>query len=347
MDATRRKMLGVMGWGIAAMGLPGSAGAEERRPFRVLGGEAPRVEVTGQPSDDLRRFLAEVKHGPARAFKGLTVVWLLGRDHAAARDIETLEEARGRGELVITEREHASVPDLIVENRGPRNVLLLAGEVLLGGKQNRVLREDVLLPAKSGARALGVYCVEAGRWNEGRKDFGASGGFAAPAMRAQVMAKAEQRRVWEAVDLYTRAAAAPSPTASYQAVHDKPEVKALQKEAEGALDGRSAPGSVGAGVFSGETLVGLDLFASAALFARLWPKLLRAHVLETYRHPVLAPLTESAARGRVDELLAQAARADGVLHGNAGIGQIFEFRLGGPRGAALLTTDTVVHLAIL
>lgn len=39
---------------------------------------------------------------------------------------------------------------------------LLAGEILLGGKQNRVLTEDILLPPGSGPRNVGVYCVEGG-----------------------------------------------------------------------------------------------------------------------------------------------------------------------------------------
>ena len=60
----------------------------------------------------------------------------------------------------------------------------------------------------------------------------------------------------------------PSATGSYQAIHDKPEVQAHQKDVEGALDLRTVAGAQGAAVFAAETLVGLDLFQDPSLFAR-------------------------------------------------------------------------------
>ena len=82
-----------------------------------------------------------------------------------------------------------------MENRGKAHVLLLAGEILVGGKQNRVLREDILLPPLSGPRPIGVYCVEQGRWNEGRRDFESKSTFADPGLR---------RKVYDRVDQQTR-----------------------------------------------------------------------------------------------------------------------------------------------
>src|SRR6185312_11829911 len=97
--------------------------------------------------------------------------------------------------LLITERGSATVPELIVDNRGKLHVLLLAGEILVGGKQNRVLKEDVLLPPASGARNLGVYCVEQGRWNIGRTDFDSKSTLASPSLRSRLMQKADQAQV--------------------------------------------------------------------------------------------------------------------------------------------------------
>ena len=116
------------------------------------------------------------------------------------------------------------MPELIVENRSKSHVLLLAGEILLGGKQNRVLSEDILLPPASGPRNIGVYCVEQGRW-AGRAHFDAKGSFAAPGLRSSVMEKAPQGRIWAEVERYARRAQAASPTQSYQEVYEKPEVR--------------------------------------------------------------------------------------------------------------------------
>ena len=125
--------------------------------------------------------------------------WLVGGAPASTVTIETLEEARASGALAITERAAPTVPELVVENRGKAHVLLLAGEILVGGKQNRVLREDILLPPLSGPRPIGVYCVEQGRWNEGRRDFESKSSFADPGLRRKVYDRVDQQSVWSAV----------------------------------------------------------------------------------------------------------------------------------------------------
>src|SRR5205823_7096727 len=137
----------------------------------------------------------------------LQVFSLQAKAPAPPLGVLTLDEARKEGSLLITERADASVPELVVENRAKSHVLLLAGEILIGGKQNRVLREDILLPPLSGERPIGVYCVEQGRWNEGRKEFESKGSFAQPGLRSKLMERADQGRVWDSVAKAARAAA--------------------------------------------------------------------------------------------------------------------------------------------
>ena len=239
------------------------------------------------------------------------------------------------------------MPELLVDNRGKVAVLLLAGEILVGGKQNRVLKEDLLLPPSSGARNIYVYCVERGRWNEGRKDFESKSSFAQPGVRAYLMRKAPQSDVWSAVGRAAREAQASSPTDSYQQIYEQPEVKAHLADLERGLASAAAPGAYGAAAFTGSGLSGLDLFHAPALFAREWPKLLRAHAVEAYRQPRPAEWPEATLRGRIEALLGAAARTEGTLRGNAGVGQLFEFRLDRAQGAALLFEGRAVHTAIL
>jgi hypothetical protein len=101
----------------------------------------------------------------------------------------------------------------------------------------------------------------------------------------------------------------------------------------------------GAAVFVGSELAGVDCFHSPALFAREWPKLLRAYALDAYGGG--SGWDETAGRGRVEGLLRGAAQVEGALRGNAGVGQLFEFGIGRGWGAALIFENAVVHLAIL
>ena len=347
MTTRRREFLRICG--LAAAGAVASPTVADASRVRILSaaGDGDRPIRAGQVSPDFRRFMAGIRVGSAGAHGGLLVFWLNAKELPAALEVSTLDEARAKASLVITEREQATVPELLVDNRGKTAVLMLAGEILVGGKQNRVLKEDVLLPPLSGPRNLAVYCVERGRWNEGRRDFESKSSFAQPGVRAHLMRKAPQSQVWSAVSQAARAAGAPSPTDSYQQIYEKPEVKSHLADVERGLDATVAAGACGAAVFTGGGLSGLDLFHAPALFSREWPKLLRAHAVEAYRQPRPTEWPEAKLRGLVEALLGGAVRTEGTLHGNAGVGQLFEFRLDQAQGAALLFEGHAIHTAIL
>jgi hypothetical protein len=349
MDTKRRQfLLGCSAGVVGAVTAPGWAWADR---IRVLGEPADldRPLRGGQTSRDLGRWLDSVRLGVAAVHGALFIIWLTAKETSPSLEVSTLDEARKSGALAITERAQASVPELIVENRGKVHVLLLAGEILLGGKQNRVLREDILLPALSGARAIGVYCVEQGRWNEGRKDFESKGSFAQPALRSKLMERADQLQVWDAVARSAREAApaTPSPTQSYQALYDDGKIQAHIGEVERAVSLRPPVTAHGAAVFVGSAVPGVDLFHSPSLFTREWPKILRAHALEAYGKAIAPDVSEVQRRAQVQDLLTQASRAEGSLRGNAGVGQLFEFRAGPSRGVALLFEGRAIHTAIL
>jgi hypothetical protein len=343
MTTTRRDVL--RGLGLAAVGAvvaPGRAWADR---IRIL--EAPTAALAPgiERCPELERLATSLTLGGWRERGALAVGWLHAAAPAAPLDVATLDEAHAAGVLVVTERAQATVPDLIVDNRGKRPVLLLAGEILLGGKQNRVLAEDVLLPPRSGPRNIGVYCVEAGRWSGSSPRFDSKGTFAPSRLRSEVLDRADQQRVWGAVSNYAAQAAAPSATQSYEAVVEQPEVQAHVRRVEEDLD-RPPAGAIGAAAFAGPRLAGLDVFQNAALFARLWPKLLRAHAVETYRG--VAARSESKERDtRLRAVLGALQRARGQSRRNVGDGAIFEFRLNDLRGSALTLADQVVHVAVV
>ena len=123
-------------------------------------------------------------------------------------------------------------------------------------------------------------------------------------------------------------------------------MKTHLEQATRSFDPPAAPAAVGAAVFVGSNLAGVDCFHSPGLFARQWPKLLRAYALDAYR---AAPggWDEGAARSHTDGLRCAAARVDGSARGNVGVGRLFEFTLDRRRGAAMLFEGRAIHLAIL
>ena len=74
----------------------------------------------------------------------------------------TLEEALAKGFVEVHETD--TVSQLVVENKGKEEVFVHAGDIVKGGKQDRVVTASFVLPAQSKKIEMPVYCVEAGRW---------------------------------------------------------------------------------------------------------------------------------------------------------------------------------------
>ena len=120
----------------------------------------------------LAATLASITLGPAVVIDNLTMFPLLRTGaNPASLEYSVLDEALAAGVAEITEvSEHGSVPELKFVNRGPKPVLLVDGEELLGAKQNRIVNLTILVAANS-ALTIPVSCVEAGRWRSSSRAF--------------------------------------------------------------------------------------------------------------------------------------------------------------------------------
>jgi hypothetical protein len=81
----------------------------------------------------------------------------------------SLQEALAKGSVQVVET--GRVNELQIENTGPEAVFIQAGDIVKGGRQDRVLTVSLLLAAKSGRVPIASFCVEQGRWSaRGRED---------------------------------------------------------------------------------------------------------------------------------------------------------------------------------
>ncbi len=214
----------------------------------------------------------------------------------SAGSVRILE--RGRVEPAVMRRRNPvrpepqggpSVNELVLVNESSQPLILLAGEVVFGGKQNRVIGADLVVPPKSDPIPLTVFCVEHGRWSAGGSGFDAAELMAHPEIRRQAQLFKSQQGVWESVARSAKAADAAAPTSNYAEVMASPRVrgdwdgiaKSIQSDFEREilekLRGEDAAGVVVA--INGELVWG-DVFSSEDLFRKYWPKLLRSYVVE-------------------------------------------------------------------
>src|SRR5688572_16270867 len=85
--------------------------------------------------------------------------------HKTVGKYVTLDEAMKKNMVKVTEHDRGEVSTLFIENVSTDTVMILAGEVVQGGKQDRMVGQDVVLNPKSGKKDLSVFCVEHGRWS--------------------------------------------------------------------------------------------------------------------------------------------------------------------------------------
>ncbi len=191
----------------------------------------------------------------------------------------------------------AEVNRLVLANNSGRPLILLAGEIVTGGKQDRVVGKDRIIPANSDPIELSVFCVEPHRWVETSNRFG---GFdflmVQPSVRKQAMANKDQQAVWDEVARSRMAVAAATPTASQVMGGTSSYAVTMQdRYVQQEVDGVAAPmersydklkselqaqKAVGAIVAINGEIVWADVFASASLFDKYWPKLIRSYAAE-------------------------------------------------------------------
>jgi hypothetical protein len=103
----------------------------------------------------------------------------------------TLQEAMARNTARVIET--GSVNELQIENTGTEDVFIQSGDIVKGGKQDRVLTVSLVLPPKSGKVGIASFCVEQGRWTARGKEnvaMFASSADAMPSREAKLAMKA-------------------------------------------------------------------------------------------------------------------------------------------------------------
>jgi hypothetical protein len=286
------------------------------------------VMNAGQMGGGDLRVLAPISHG------NLTIFPVVG---AGANDnvhLLTLDEGLRLGTVTVTEtgavrplvrghvRQQSSqgeVNRLVLMNDSDRPLLLLAGEIVTGGKQDRVIGADRIIPAKSGPVDLSVFCVEPGRWVASSDHFGTMAKqMAQPSVRTKAMAEKSQQQVWDSVgeargvasgliaNSAPAAAQSVEVTSSYAKVMDMPEVQKEVTKMAGDYDGMlrelKKTNARGVVVAINGRIIWADVFANNELLEKYWQKLVRSYAAEALSSHSGVTADEKSAQRFIDQL---------------------------------------------
>jgi hypothetical protein len=216
--------------------------------------------------------------------ESLALVPIVDAEKPADQDLLVLDEAMGKKLVRITEFDEGNVNSLNLQNRADKPVFLLAGEVIIGGKQDRIIGRNTIIPAKTTLQ-VPVYCVEHGRWDDKTKEFTTAGALAHGRLRAQA-SYATQQDVWNEVAEKNEKRATKSSTDTYRKVAAQ-QVDGTNKTWEKRVDdalaklpAKDRDRMIGYAVSLNGKVATIDVFESPKLFRKLEKKLVRSYVTE-------------------------------------------------------------------
>jgi hypothetical protein len=179
----------------------------------LLAGWVLALAACSEPQAGEERVRLDDHHtlGAPVAVSNLTVWPVFSDRPLELGEFLTLPEALAEGLAEV--REAGQVNRLVVENKADLPILICAGTVVTGGRQDRQIGQDFVVQANAITR-LDAFCVEQGRWSPSRAGVRTDGkflgaeGVALRSVRSAGQYEQAQDLVWEKVaEVKTGAAA--------------------------------------------------------------------------------------------------------------------------------------------
>jgi hypothetical protein len=291
---------------------------------------------------------SNIKLGDPLTFRALAILPVYHAKSYPEVEYSTLARGISSGKVFVVESTDLTVPTLRVLNSAPFPSLMLGGEEVVGGYQNRFVNTTILVAAAS-MMDLPVSCVEQGRWHElsGAFDLGElaypslrriNSAHVATSFESNGNAEGDQNTIWEEISGRQAREGTQSATGALHASYEQRSTELSAVEA--ALP--YPPGQpIGAVALIGSRSHCADIFDSAKTCQEYWPRLVRSYFLDAVESPLEHPSIGSAQR-----LLQRARASRHVAFKSPGLG--FDIRLSGNGivGSALALGETVVHAAV-
>jgi hypothetical protein len=192
-------LLAVMLLGVLALGPTFADGDKKKESdskvkkksrFRTRVADKPEPEKNTWSEGDRK---VEVGEGIKAARSSLAVfpIYESGGPRTHAYEIISFAEAMATGKFKVEEK--GSVGEVEVTNNTGKYVTILSGEMIFGGRQDRIVAYDRLIPPEKDKKVpVKVFCVEAGRWASGDAPGKKSGDFSCGRSRKKLSSKSKK-----------------------------------------------------------------------------------------------------------------------------------------------------------
>ncbi|MEQ1604296.1 MAG: DUF6569 family protein [Pyrinomonadaceae bacterium] len=251
--------------------------------------------------------------------KNLTIFLIHGKDQNTKGNVMTLQEAMERKLFVVYET--SAVNELEVENLSKtQDVFIQSGDIVKGGKQDRVLAVSIIIPARSGRVKIDAFCVESGRWEKrGGEDAGkftsSNDRIVSKELKVAANASRSQQDVWSEVskaqeklsnnvgDVVNSGVSRSSLQLSLENKKVVANVDEYIRNLSSIADGKSDV--IGYAFAINGKINSADVYVSNALFKKVWLKNLKATATEAVSESrgvrLAEPVKADAIKGFMDD----------------------------------------------
>jgi hypothetical protein len=268
-----------------------------------------------------------VDYDSAMEFKNLRIIPIRpknGFGNGVPRVI-SLSQAIKQGIATITERGSASTENvhyLRINNHSDQTIYVSSGELVSGGRQDRIIAQDTLLEPSGRDQYVSAMCVEELRWSDKEKKFSYQG-YANPSLRKVLDESKNQVLIWREISKQLGESNIPNKSSAYLSrVADKKMMqlndeyyqyfKAKFKTADSSI--------VGFVCMSGDKVIGSDIYASRDLFYNQLDPLLKGYCDQAVYMGKPLTITRDEEKVYMDKLLTDKFTQEAFIKEN---GKIF------------------------
>src|SRR5207253_6987729 len=227
--------------------------------------------------------------------ENLAIFLFHGSDEIDGGAYASLTDAFEKKHVLV--HETGTVGQLEVENLSKTfDIFIQAGDVLKGGRQDRIVAIDFIIPARSGRIPIPAFCVKMGRWHkrgfeDAAKFTSSTHSVHAKSIRLAAKRTMDQNDVWHSIaesqkelgSALKKSVHAPASPTSYQLSVEDSALERKKREYDEKLRGitENRPDAIGYAFYVNSERNSADIYGSTQLFHKLWKKLLDVAILES------------------------------------------------------------------
>jgi hypothetical protein len=230
----------------------------------------------------------------------------------------TFSEALHKRKIKLTEMQFENGADvnwLQVTNNSKQSVMVQSGEVLDGGKQDRMVGETKFI-APGTTDYINVFCIEKRRWSDKAKEF-RHRGVANSEVRKAMDKRGRQADVWKEIDRQFESKKKSSETFSYFELGDMvmADTGYINYFTRKYID--SGSHITGFIFITGDRIMSTEIFASPALLELSFANILSSYVQSVFNKGAPPVVSVPTQKSFMDKVLAneEAQKAYVTTHG--------------------------------